>query len=182
MRTMAAKLCMALVFIYHILYATAFFETVGLFLNPMRTRAISLGLITLLAFATRSPMKSRSMDSLYRISAGLIILAGTGYIVFFYGLFGGRLGSAEGYEVFLGLLTIVVVLESTRFTSGNAFVAVTISFVLYTILGPYLPGFLQAPPTSVTLLSGQIYLGLMGIYGVTTEIVLDYVFGFLVFG
>ncbi|MFH1125290.1 MAG: TRAP transporter fused permease subunit [Pseudomonadota bacterium] len=179
---MAAKLCMALVFIYHILYATAFFETVGLFLNPMRTRAISLGLITLLAFATRAPMKSRSLDLLYRIFAGLIILAGTGYIVFFYGLFGGRLGSAEGYEVFLGLLTIVIVLESTRFTSGNAFVVVTIAFVLYTILGPYLPGFFQAPPTSITLLSGQIYLGLMGIYGVTTEILLDYVFGFLVFG
>ena len=182
MQAKIEKLCIALIFLYHLLYATAFFETLGIFLNPVRARAMSLGLIVLLAFITQSPCKNKLLEIFYKAFAVAVILATTGYIVFGYHIFEFRVGSAVGFEVILGLLAIGFVLESTRFTSGKVVVGIAIGFLLYTVLGQYVPGFFRAPPASITLISGQTYLGLMGIYGVPTGIIIDYVFGFVLFG
>ena len=182
MKTTVERICIALIFVYHLLYATAFFETVGIFLNPIRARAISLGLVSLLAFISFSSIKSRSLEIPYKVFAVLVILISTAYMVFGYDRFAFRIGSAEGFEVILGILAIVFVLESTRFTSGKAVVFIALAFIVYALFGRFLPGFFRAPPASITLISGQTYLGLMGIYGIPTGIILDYVFGFLLFG
>ena len=182
MQARAEKLLIGLVFLYHFLYAVAFFETIGIFLNPIRARAISLGLIMLLAFVMYTPTKNKLLLGLYRGFCILATVIITAYLVLAYDSFKFRIGSAVGYEVILGILAIFIVLESTRFTAGKEISVVAVIFILYAIFGRYLPGFFQAPPASIALVSGQTYLGLMGIYGLSIGIILDYVFGFLVFG
>ena len=182
MQAKVEKLCIGLVFLYHLLYSTAFFETIGIFLNPVRARAISLGLILLLAFLIYSPTKNKLLKGSYKGFGLLGTLVTTVYLVFGYDIFKYRIGSAVGYEVILGILAIAFVLESTRFTTGKEISIIAIALIFYTLFGHYLWGFFQAPPASMTLVSGQTYLGLMGIYGVPTGIILDYVFGFMVFG
>ena len=182
MQAKAEKLCIALVFVYHLLYATALFETLGIFLNPVRARAISLGLILLLAFIMHSPTKNKLLKGSYKGFAILATLVTMIYPVFFYDIFKFRMGSAVGYEVILSILAIVIVLESTRFTAGKEIAIIAIALIFYALFGHYLSGFFQAPPASIALVSGQTYLGLEGIYGVPIAIILDYVFGFIVFG
>src|SRR4030042_4992094 len=177
MQAKVEKLCIGLVFLYHLLYSTAFFETIGIFLNPVRARAISLGLILLLAFLIYSPTKNKLLKGSYKGLAILATLVTTAYLVFGYDIFKFRIGSAVGYEVILGILAIAFVLESTRFTTGKEISIIAVAFILYTLFGQYLSGFFQAPPASMTLVSGQTYLGLMGIFGVPTGISLASVFG-----
>ena len=182
MRPSAKGVFIAVVFAYHLLYSLGFYEQVGIFLNPLRTRAISLGLVLSATFLFYSAAKKSWLLTLYRVVAILAVACSSLYVVFGYDIFAFRIGSAVGYEVLLGVLAIVFVLEATRITSGGVVVLIAVGFLLYAMFGRYLPGFFKAPPASITLVSGQTYLGLMGIYGVTTEIIVDYVFGFLVFG
>lgn len=174
--------CVAAIFLFHVLYVTGFYETVGIFLNSVRIRAISFGLIAFLAIITRPAFKSTILEVYHRLFFIAIALVTSGYLVFCYQLFEYRIGSAMGYEIVLGIIAIILVLEVTRLTVGKGMPILVIVFIFYTLFGNYIPGFLGAPPATLRLVSGQSYIGLMGIYGIPLGVIVDYIFSFLLFG
>jgi TRAP transporter 4TM/12TM fusion protein len=176
-----ATICIWCVFLFHLLYVVGFFETVGLFLNEIRMRAISFGLIALLTIVANES-GTISKKPFYKLLLAVIAVLISGYLIFFYERFEYRIGSAVGFEVPLGILAIILVLELTRLTVGKAMVVLVLVFVCYVLFGEYVPGFFSAPPSTLRLLSGQAYIGVMGIYGIPLGTIIDYIFSFLLFG
>ncbi len=175
--------CISLLFIFNFCYSAGIFEYAGLFLNPIRSRAICLGLVMLLVFISSKPIfRNNLLQIAYQLFFIVVTIAISGYIVFGYENFVFRMGSATGFEVVFGFLAIITVFEACRRTTGNATIIVAVVFCFYAILGKYIPGFFRAPPASLTLLSGQVYIGLQGIYGLPMGVILDYIFSFLLFG
>jgi len=170
------------VFVYHLLYIVGFFEIGNLHLNAIQVRAISLLSITIAVLVTSPVLKNKTLDSSYRALLVLVVLVTCGYITVRSGDILHRLGSSTNFEVALGILAILLVLELTRITVGKGLVILTGFLLVYTLFASYIPGIFLAPSTSVKVLSGQTYLGLMGIFGVPLGVTVDYVFTFLVFG
>jgi TRAP transporter 4TM/12TM fusion protein len=170
------------VFGYHLLYAVGFFEIGNLHLNAIQVRAISLISIGIVVLIGSPALRNTALDKSYKIFLAFIGLVTCGYIAARSGDILHRLGSPTGFEVALGILAIVFVLELTRITVGKGLVILTSLLLAYTLFASYVPGVFLAPTTSVKVLSGQTYLGLMGIFGVPLGVTIDYVFSFLIFG
>ncbi len=174
----------ALTFVFHLLYSFGFFPRVGIFLNGLQMRAISLFLILFLVFIFTSQKKGLPRNTVpwYDVIFILVSLAFTVYIVWGYDYYWLYLGTARTTpEIVLGLMAIIIILETCRRTVGWAIVFVIVFFLLYTLFGNYALGFFKTPPTSIPQLSGGMWLGDFGIYGVAVGVILDYVFAFILF-
>ncbi len=91
-------------------------------------------------------------------------------------------GITNRLDIIVGSLAIVAVLEATRRTVGRALALITLVFLLYPFLSPYLPGLLFSRGMrfesfiSVLVHSGQ------GIYGIPLGVASTYIVLFTIFG
>ena len=87
-------------------------------------------------------------------------------------------------EELLAVALVALSLEGARRVLGTAFVTVGFAFVLYPLIGQYLPGMLATPPYSLSQLTQFFYLagGGSGIFGSPMEIFTTTVAVFLLFG
>ncbi|NLY71890.1 MAG: TRAP transporter permease [Clostridiales bacterium] len=85
-------------------------------------------------------------------------------------------------EIILGLCLIIALLEATRRTVG-LFLSVTgIVFIVYTFVGPYLPGFFKHNGISINNFFDLQFLSTSGIFGVPVQIAATYIVLFIIFG
>lgn len=85
-------------------------------------------------------------------------------------------------EKFLGILLVVLVIESVRRIVGSSLVYITLAFIIYPFLGPHLPGILQTRSIAWTDILDQLYLTTEGIFGVTIGISSTMIALFIIFG
>lgn len=85
-------------------------------------------------------------------------------------------------EKFLGILLIVLIIESVRRIVGTSLVIITVAFVVYPFLGPYLPGIFRTSTIPWTDILDQLYLTTEGIFGVTIGISSTMIALFIIFG
>lgn len=81
-----------------------------------------------------------------------------------------------------GALTIVLVLEATRRTTGWILPAVAIVFLAYAWLGPYLPSPWTHQGYGLDRLVGHMYVTLEGIFGVPLDVAATFIILFTIFG
>ena len=81
-----------------------------------------------------------------------------------------------------GFLTLLVVLELARRTTGWGLVVVAVLALIYAAAGPYLPGFLAHRGYGFTRLMEHLYLSTEGIWGVPLGVSADFVYLFVLFG
>ncbi len=93
-----------------------------------------------------------------------------------------RSGSPTGMDLAGGLLTLLVVLELARRTTGWGLVMVAVLALVYAVTGPYLPGFLAHRGYGFTRLMEHLYLSTEGIWGVPLGVSADFVYLFVLFG
>ena len=103
-------------------------------------------------------------------------------VVFFKDIFILNPGDAMPTDLMMGVLAIMVVIEATRRTMGNALAIIGVISLLYVLFGPYMPGILGHRGYSVERLINHMYLGTEGIYGIAIGVVATYVFHFVLFG
>lgn len=85
-------------------------------------------------------------------------------------------------DAVLGVTAVVVVLEATRRTLGSTLVVLTLAFIAYAFLGPYLPGVLEHKGVTAGLLIEHLYLVPEGVFNQITGIMATYLMVFLTFG
>jgi TRAP transporter 4TM/12TM fusion protein len=87
-------------------------------------------------------------------------------------------------EEILGIALVIVTLEGARRVLGAAFALVTVAFILYPLIGPYLPGVLVTRHYTISSLVQNFYFAgtSNGIFGSAMEIFTTTVAMFLVFG
>ena len=81
-----------------------------------------------------------------------------------------------------GAIAILITLEVTRRVVGPELPIVSIVFLLYAKLGPYLPGLLAHRGFTVERIISQMYLALEGIMGIPLGVSATFVFMFILFG
>nr|WP_321502641.1 TRAP transporter permease [uncultured Dethiosulfovibrio sp.] len=114
----------------------------------------------------------------------MAFLAGgvSGYIALFHDVIAQRGAMVQPYEIVLGVLMIVTVLEAGRRVAGRVLPFLGILFLVYALWGRYAPGIFMHRGFSLNRLIQQMYLTTEGIYGVAVGVSATYVFVFILFG
>jgi TRAP transporter 4TM/12TM fusion protein len=167
--------------LYHLL--TAGFGTPEAMIHRSLHILFLFPLIFLLyPFSKRSPRdRVQAMDLLGAAVSVLISV----YIIWHHERIAWRFPYVDPVSLWdnvMAVLAILVTLEVTRRTVGWSLVILAFVFILYALLGAYLPGVLAIRGVSLTLLLEQLYLLPEGIFGTTTGVSSTFVYLFILFG
>jgi TRAP transporter 4TM/12TM fusion protein len=93
-----------------------------------------------------------------------------------------RAATPTSVDLLLGFLTVVVVLELTRRSTGWGLVIVAGLALGYATAGPWLPGILSHRGYGPTRLVEHLYLTTEGVWGIPLGVSADFVYLFILFG
>lgn len=167
--------------VFELLHVYAFFDIV--FYN-IAFRALFTGMILALVFLAVPPTKKAAKDTLpwYDALLALIAFGGGGlYPFLFYEEIALRAAYATYYEIILGIIVILLVIEATRRTTGWVLVFILIAFVLYTPYCNYFPGMLRGYGYSLPRAIGHLFLFEDGMFGLVIGVISSIVVAFLLF-
>lgn len=159
-------------------------STLFLTLPPQIHRSIhlafGLGLIYLL-YAGRQRGNSGKVG-IVNIVLSLLSIGVTLYWVFDYEGLVTRTGNYTTLDMVVGGTAILLVLEAARRVVGLPIAIIASLFLLYTYLGPYMPGFLEHRGSGVTRIIGHSYFTMEGILGTPLAVSSTFIFLFVLFG
>jgi len=93
-----------------------------------------------------------------------------------------RQGIPSTTDIILGTILIILLLEGARRSLGPALAILAALFLVYTIVGPYLPEILRHRGVPLDFIISDMYLTTTGIFGVPLGVSTDFVFLFVLFG
>ena len=88
----------------------------------------------------------------------------------------------RGWDVFVGVAFILLLLEATRRSTGMIMPVVALGFLAYAYFGPYLPQPWTHRGYDVERLTGHLYMTLEGIFGVAVDVSSSLIILFTIFG
>ena len=115
------------------------------------------------------------------------IAAFAGIVVTAYMIHGGddfmdRNTSPENWDIFFGVVLIVLILEAMRRASGWVMPLVVLAFIAYALFGEQLPGAWAHRSYEVGRLVGHLYMTLEGIFGVAVDVSSTLIILFTIYG
>jgi len=155
--------------------------------DSLALRIITLAFSLVLAFLLFPARASAAPDRISWSDLGLaaLCLGCVGYLFVNYGYITSRFPTADpltAADMAVGALATLLVLEATRRTIGLALPLVAVCFVVYALLGPWLPGELRHRGLSLEILIDQTYFTSEGIFGIPLGVAGSYVILFIIFG
>lgn len=153
-------------------------------LSAMFQRGIHLSLalaLVFLLYPSGGRRKTRFALGADVVLALLSFVVG-GYILAFYDDIIWRIGDATFWDIALGTLATLLVLEATRRTTGWVMSFIAICFLSYAFFGKHIPGPLSHKGYGLERVMTQLYLTTEGIYGTPLAVAATYVFIFVLFG
>lgn len=93
-----------------------------------------------------------------------------------------RAGEMTDADMFVGIVTLVLVFEAARRIMGFALPLICLCFLGYAMFGEYFPGVLQHRGYGFDQIVGQLAFGAEGIYGTPIYVSSSYIFLFILFG
>ncbi len=164
----------------------------GKVLDSTYTRCIHLAFALAIAFLGLVPMRKPRFGVEYfsdrrRLHFFDILLAVVGalaalYLVFFYEDIAQRAGKATAFDIAVGVVLLVVVLEACRRSIGPALSVLALMFILYAFFAESAPGPLASRATSLPRFIDQMTLGTEGVFGVPLYVSATKVYLFVLFG
>ncbi|HWO41859.1 MAG TPA: TRAP transporter fused permease subunit [Candidatus Eisenbacteria bacterium] len=147
-------------------------------------RLVFLGFSLVLSFLLYPPLRKRGLTSVPWFDWVLIALAVLviGYPLWDFEEFIYRAALPNDTDQIFGMLTIVLVLEATRRTTGWILPAVAIMFLAYAWLGANLPPPWTHQGYGLDRLVGHMYVSLEGIFGVPLDVAATFIILFTIYG
>ena len=169
-----------------------FILNIGQFIDvPARAIHLAFALtLCFLLYPSNRANRSQSIQVLDFILVALGLIA-TLYLVFNYEGLVHRQGvmstiSIAGivipYEVILGSVGIILLLEATRRVIGWPLVIIALIFILFSFFGRVLPDLIAHPGLSLNRLVGYHWLGGEAIFGIPISVSVGFIFLFVLFG
>ena len=112
-------------------------------------------------------------------------LACVAYMFIYYGYITERFPTAHPLftmDLVMGTVLVVLVLEATRRTLGMALPLLSLGFILYALVGPWLPGPLRHKGLTYEILIDQTIFTSEGLFGIPLGVAASYVILFIIFG
>lgn len=147
-------------------------------------RATHLAFVQLLAFLLFPPTKKSPRNKLpwYDIVLGLIGAACWMYVVVNFQDLARRTGAFLPQDIIVGVIGILVLMESCRRIVGIPILIIASAFILYAFLGAYLPGFLNHRGYKLDRITAHLFYNTEGIMGVPLGACSTFIFLFILFG
>ncbi|MEK9893950.1 MAG: TRAP transporter fused permease subunit, partial [Pelagibacteraceae bacterium] len=164
----------------------------GIFID-LPARAIHLAFALILCFLIYPSKKSNSNQPIKYydyLFVGLSIIT-TFYIVFDYEGLVNRQGVLANinlfgikipYEMILGAVGMILLLEATRRAIGLPLVFIAVIFIIFSIFGQQMPDLIAHAGLSITRLVGYHWLGGEAIFGIPISVSVGFIFLFVLFG
>jgi TRAP transporter 4TM/12TM fusion protein len=96
---------------------------------------------------------------------------------------GERAGMEQSADYLMGLLGVILVLEATRRAIGLSLPLLSLLFLIYAAIGPYLPDWLfPHRGYDWQRIVSQTFLHSQGVFGIALNVMFTYVFLFVLFG
>jgi TRAP transporter 4TM/12TM fusion protein len=123
----------------------------------------------------------------HRIEWFDIIACCLAIMVLVYPMWGGddftdRAAVPDRWDVIMGVILLVLVLEAARRTTGPIMPIVAVLFLLYAYFGPYLPPPWTHRGFDTARLIGHLYITLEGIFGVAVDVSASLIIMFTIYG
>ncbi len=150
-------------------------------LDPWSMRTIHLTLGMGIAFLTYPLIKGKEISYLEIILVILSLACGL-YIILNMDAIIDRSGMPNRWDIVLGIVTILLVLEMTRRVIGLPLVIVAAFFLVYSLYGNYLPGILSHRGYSLERIAAHMYTSTEGIFGIPLGVSASFVILFVIFG
>ena len=153
-------------------------------LDAQLQRAVHLGFGLALSYLLYPTRKSWSRAKIHPVDLVLAVLgaAAPAYIVYEYRELVLRSGLFTEFDIAVGVLGILLVIEAARRVVGIPMVCVVLFFLFYAFAGPYMPGVLAHRGLTVGQLVGHLYYTTEGIFGVPLGVSSTFIFLFILFG
>lgn len=155
-------------------------------LSATAQRAVHLSLIMVLVFLWSPVSKKRSkLSAIFNILFALGSFSMMVYILLNMERLLTRIRYVDpvtNVDIFFGLLTIFLVLEATRRTSGWPLVIVALAALAYALFGEYLPGQFSHEGFSLKQIVEQMFLLNEGVFGIPTGVAATFIYIFILFG
>ena len=169
-----------------------FILNIGQFIDvPARAIHLAFALtLCFLLYPSNKTNRNQSIQILDFIFVALGLIA-TLYLVFNYEGLVHRQGvmstiSIAGivipFEVILGSIGIILLLEATRRVIGWPLVIIALVFILFSFFGRILPDLIAHPGLSLNRLVGYHWLGGEAIFGIPISVSVSFIFLFVLFG
>jgi TRAP transporter 4TM/12TM fusion protein len=159
---------------------TAFF---GVWTDVMQ-QGIHLSLVLLLIFSAKLARPDGPTGLRRYVDVALSVL-GFGlifYQVAFYEQVAARYGAITELEFWMGIATILILLEATRRTIGSPMAILVLAFIGYAFIGPSLPDLISHRGYSAERVVSQMYLGGGGLFGLPLMVSSTFVIVIVIFG
>ncbi|MCE5281537.1 MAG: TRAP transporter permease [Deltaproteobacteria bacterium] len=151
-------------------------------LPAMMQRAAVLMLSLFIIFLLYPMFRNRpALDFLNWIWAVLALVV-CGYVLVDFENLVNRMGSLNTFDMILGGLCVVMVLDATRRSIGWPLPFVTIIFLLYGYFGNLIPGSFGHRGYDIHRILNQMYMTTEGVFGIPLGVVVTIVFLFVLFG
>jgi TRAP transporter 4TM/12TM fusion protein len=178
---LALKLLMALALTF------STFQLIVAAYHPFQSiviRSLHVGFLTALAFILYPAFRSGDLKRVpwYDWLLAAAAFAASLYHYFFQVEVVQHSGNPTTIEVLVGTFVVLMVFEGTRRMMGWALPIVCGLFLLYGLIGQYLPGPLVHRGYDYSQVINQLYLGTDGIYGIPTLVSATYIVLFILFG
>ena len=153
-------------------------------LPAMQQRPIHIAFMLFLAFMLYPATKSRRDDPIrwHDFLIACLAAAPALYLAYNYVPIARRGGTFETYEIWLAVVFCAFVFEACRRTIGLLLAILAGVFVVYTFVGPWLPGLLQHGGFRFGRVAQQMYMSVEGVFGVAVGVSATYVYLFILFG
>jgi TRAP transporter 4TM/12TM fusion protein len=146
-------------------------------------RPVHVAMVLFLTFLL-FPVARRFRDRVlwWDVIAALLSIATVVYMIWGGDDFMDRNTTPDGWDIVFGVALIALVMEAMRRTTGWIMLAITGSFILYALLGAWLPAPWTHKGYEIGRLVGHLYMTLEGIFGVAVDVSSSLIILFTIFG
>ncbi|WP_099826421.1 TRAP transporter permease [Oceaniglobus indicus] len=104
------------------------------------------------------------------------------YLLIFYRDIANRVGAPITQDFVAAVFGLLILLEATRRALGPALMIVASVFLIYTVLGPQMPGIIAHKGNSLSEIVNHQWITTEGVFGIALGVSTSFVFLFVLFG
>ena len=152
--------------------------------NSTEARSIHLAFAVFLGFIAFPALRRSPRQHIPLTDWALALIASfcAAYLFLFYQQLSQRPGAPTTADVVIALTGLLLLLEATRRTLGPPLMLVALVFLLYSLLGPHMPGILAHRGVGWQSLANHHWLTTQGVFGIALGVSTSFVFLFVLFG
>ena len=152
-------------------------------LAPMEQRPIHVAFALILTYLTKPINKKLDPNKLYidQLIAVILCVVYAAYMYMHALQLSLNTGVYSQFEVILGAIILVLVIEGARRLTGIGLIAIGIVFLLYAYFGPYMPDAIRHPGSSIIKIFTFTSLSTESIFGTCIDCCVTFIFLFVLY-